>query len=77
MIAEKSKTNVFLDPLKNKFQYNLISTKLLWPAVINESHREEYLTGEEFIRIFKYQKNIFSGLSKERQTELKNNVNLI
>ena len=64
----------FLNPDTNKFPYSELKTS--FPAGVKGSHKEAYLSDEEFLTVFKMTRDAFTALKDWKQTDLRKKAGL-
>lgn len=64
----------FLNPSDNKFKYEDLFKK--FPKGVNPERKEEYLTDEEFEKVFKMKRSDFLGLKEWRRVDKKKEAGL-
>ena len=64
----------FLNPATNKFPYAVLKSS--FPPGVKGSHKEAYLSDEEFTAVFKMSKDAFAALKDWKQTDLRKKASL-
>jgi len=64
----------YLDPKTNKFAYSVLKSS--FPPGVKGSHKEAYLTDEEFLTVFKMTREAYTALKDWKQTDLRKKFGL-